>query len=304
MKFLRSLLSEPTSEAEQHKDELLADTLSIQFRIEPSLHRPLLALSLCYDSAKVVKTGSAVSRIRRHLRSIGTFGPGFGAVMPKYGGGAEIAQVACRASAVGGAVYVLGRGLNKIRNLDGMLMDEQTSTSEFAHLELSDGGKIKARFVAGCTEDIPDDVGPEPSNTNSNLARMAHSISIIASPLEHLFSLTSDGGPVSAGAVVVRMGDDQSTTPHPGSSSETWPIYMIIHSSDSGECPSGQCKFWSHLLACLFCPSLPDDYPNEYLSTLSATSLLIFNSDNLIWTTSSAQVRFLTIYLAANLLLI
>jgi len=45
---------------------------------------------------------------------MGMFGPGFGSVIPKWGGLSEVAQVACRAGAVGGAVYVLGKDIKAI----------------------------------------------------------------------------------------------------------------------------------------------------------------------------------------------
>jgi Rab proteins geranylgeranyltransferase component A len=278
MKFLRSVLSEPASEAEPAQDVPLSVTLSSQFRVAPSIHQPLLALSLSYDSTDVVKTSSAVSRIRRHMRSIGAFGPGFGAVMPKYGGGAEIAQVACRASAVGGAVYVLGRGLRKVRKIDGRCEDEQTSTTGLAHLELSDGEEIRARFIAGCAEDFPEDeLAGTFTDSNVDLVKITHSISIVSSPLEHLFPPTSENGPMPAGAVVVNTGDDHGNrSPHVSVSGNT-PTYMIIHSSDSGECPPGQCKSCLTLRRAHLTSSHLMNHIYEYLSTLSATSLLIKN---------------------------
>ena len=243
MKFLRSVLSEPVPEAEQTQDIPLSSTLSTRFKVAPSIHQPLLALSLSYDSTDALKTSLAVSRIRRHMRSIGAFGPGFGAVMAKYGGGAEIAQVACRASAVGGAVYVLGRGLRKVKKLDRRETEVLPPTSDIIHVELSDREEITARFIVGCAEDFPEDVLTGTSTaSNGDLVKMAQSISIVSSPLEHLFPLTSESGPMPAGAVVVDTGDDCGNTSRHDSGSKNVLVYMIIHSSDSGECPPGQCK--------------------------------------------------------------
>lgn len=260
MKFLRSVLAEPVGEAEQNQDASLSTTLSGRFRVAASIHQPLLALSLSYDSANAVKTSSAVPRIRRHMQSIGAFGPGFGAVMAKYGGGAEIAQVACRASAVGGAVYVLGRGLKKIRTPSERRVEEQVSTSsDVVQSDLSDGEEIKARFIVGCAEDFPEEVLAGPSfDPNDDLIKMAHSISIVSSPLEHLFPATSEGGPVPAGAVVVKTGKDSETVSLPSGVSEEGPTYMVVHSADSGECPTGQCKFRPdiHIISIFFVLSL------------------------------------------------
>ncbi len=254
MKFLRSVLGESVGEAEQMEDTSLSATLSTRFRVAPSAHQPLLALSLSYDSTDAIKTRSAVSRIRRHMQSIGAFGPGFGAVMAKYGGGAEIAQVACRASAVGGAVYVLGRGVRKIGKPEGNQVEKQASTaSDIVQLELSDGEEIKARFMVGCAEDLPGDVlAGIPADPDGSVMKMACSISIVSSPLEHLFPATSESGPVPAGAVVVKAGNHgQTASLHPDAS-KSGPTYMVVHSSDSGECPAGQCKFRPNIHVAFF----------------------------------------------------
>jgi Rab proteins geranylgeranyltransferase component A len=237
MKFLRSVVLEPISEAESVPDAPLPSPLTTLQAMPPALSESLLALSLSHDSPGAVKTRSAVSRIRRHIQSIGVFGPGFGAVMPKYGGGAEIAQVACRASAVGGAVYVLGRGLTKIAepNVASAEAKAEAYTDEFVRLQLSDGEEIKTRFVAGCPENLPIDT-PGGTYSSIDLVKTVHSISIISSPLEHLFPPTSDSGPVPAGAVVVMYGCHDAA-------SEGGPVYMLVHSSESGECPTGQCEY-------------------------------------------------------------
>jgi Rab proteins geranylgeranyltransferase component A len=286
MKFLRSVVLEPDSEAEPVPGAPLSSPLTTLQAMTPTLSESLLALSLSHDSPGAVKTTSAISRIRRHIQSIGVFGPGFGAVMPKYGGGAEIAQVACRASAVGGAVYVLGRGLKKLAEPHASSAEAtaeakaEASAEEFVGLELSDGEEIRARFVAGCAEDLPTDT-PEGVRPSIDLVKTLYSISIISSPLEHLFPPTSESGPVPAGAVVVMYGCHDPT-------SEDGPVYMLIHSSESGECPTGQCEYIHNTPRAVFLPffdsSFSDDSTYEYLSTLSATSLLINNSDKLTGT--------------------
>jgi Rab proteins geranylgeranyltransferase component A len=243
MKFLRYVISDPAPEAQPNQDATLSLTLTTQYVITASLHRPLLALSLSYHSAGAVKTRTAVPRIRRHMRSIGAFGPGFGAVMPKYGGGAEIAQVACRASAVGGAVYVLGRGLHQIIDPIERSAVGESSSEELLRLELSDGEEIKTRFVTGGIPDLSPEVMKRPaSDSDSDLTTTTHSISIVSSPLEQLFPPTSESGPVPAGAIVVCGGDGDEPTSLQASTSEMGPIYLVVHSSESGECPAGQCK--------------------------------------------------------------
>lgn len=272
MKFLRSVLfeqeSEPALEVDHSDGETLSSQLTAQFGLAPSLHPPLLALSLSYDAGSAVRSKPAVSRIRRHLRSIGTFGPGFGAVMAKYGGGAEIAQVACRASAVGGAVYALGHRLEKVIDLGRNSIESQPSAEAIASLEFATGEKLKSCFVVGCAEDFPAGVANEASGRRSkDLVRMMHSICIVSSTLEHLLPPTSEDGPVPAAAMVIDMGDHQKGTPSQtshASVSEILPVYMLVHSSESGECPVGQSKFYRLAFACRHY-SNPDDHIQRIL---------------------------------------
>ncbi len=253
MKFLRSVVIEPVSEAAPSQAAPLSSTMTTLSSVVPKLHQSLLALSLSYDSAGAIKSRSLATRIRRHMMSIGAFGPGFGAVMPKYGGGAEVAQVACRASAVGGAVYVLGRGLKKISDSNEYSAEVGATPADVIHLELSDGEETKGRLVSGCAEDFPPDMTKETTrNSNGALVKTLHSVSIVSSPLEHLFPPTSENGPVPAGAVVVYGGDDGNKAKYQdGPVSPNAPTYMVVHSSESGECPHGQCKSAFSSLFCL-----------------------------------------------------
>lgn len=99
---------------EPHKDTPFPDFLSERFSLPSESHGPLLALSLSSSASENTSTAFALPGIARHLRSMGAFGAGFGAVIPKWGGLSEVAQVGCRAGAVGGAVYVLGKGVENI----------------------------------------------------------------------------------------------------------------------------------------------------------------------------------------------
>ncbi|KAK5240377.1 Rab proteins geranylgeranyltransferase component A, partial [Exophiala xenobiotica] len=114
MKFLRYVLQEEGESATDPEDEgdmSLQAAFDTKFKVPASLHAPLLALALSSVPASSIPFRKALARIRRHMRSMGYFGPGFGAVIAKYGGNSEISQVACRAAAVGGGVYLLGQEL-------------------------------------------------------------------------------------------------------------------------------------------------------------------------------------------------
>ncbi|KAJ8610621.1 hypothetical protein MRB53_038400 [Persea americana] len=114
MKFLRFVTTFEDQEGSwaAHRDVPLMDFLRGQFHLTQELCRHFEALTLSDRPSKQTLTSWALPRIARHLRSIGLFGPGFGAVVPKWGGLAEVAQVGCRAGAVGGGVYVLGNGIH------------------------------------------------------------------------------------------------------------------------------------------------------------------------------------------------
>ena len=263
MKFLRSVVKEPepedTDDSEgkvpEDDDRPLATLLESDFKMSQSLQQPLLALSLSSSPASLTKSSYALPRIKRHMTSIGAFGPGFGSVLPKYGGNAELAQVGCRAGAVGGGVYVLGADV---------VGQESTDSPDHVKISLSNGETVTTSYVAGSMDDLSKlywtrDRG---SASNQNLAQSMHYIGIVSSPLTVLFPKTSENGPVPAGAIV--LVDDN------GDNGKAPPIYLQVHSEDTGECPSGQCKH-SFLLLAATIPSMMIQLMNTYLHCLNYT---------------------------------
>ncbi|KUL91651.1 hypothetical protein ZTR_01251 [Talaromyces verruculosus] len=216
---------QPTTEEDENLP--LSEYLSTKFNTPSELHNPIHSLSLCQQAPHKTRANLALPRIKRHLGSLGVFGPGFGSLVAKWGGGAEIAQVGCRALAVGGGVYVLGRGIESV--------DISKDDEGFHHLTLSDGEKIRSKSVAGSPWDLPEDAG-SPSIATQKVAR---SISVVSSPLKRLFPITAEGGPIPAGAVILVPGEAISDDP-----SNPTPVYLLVHSSDTGECPDGQCVIY------------------------------------------------------------
>ncbi|KAK3707164.1 Rab proteins geranylgeranyltransferase component A [Vermiconidia calcicola] len=198
--------------------------LEQKFGLPASSHEPILALTM---SARSTSTEHALPRIARHLHSLGIFGPGFGAVLSKWGGLAEIAQVACRACAVGGGVYVLNKSIKSMT----------PAHDDSGHcLELSDGEKLLTTWLCGSV----DDLSALPLGTNATTSSRystSRSISIISSPLPSLFPPTSEGGVAPAGAVVVVPSSDASEPP----------VHMFVHTSDAGECPMNQSVIYSSI---------------------------------------------------------
>lgn len=245
MKFLRLLQTQEEQEqaTEEDLDKPFPEFLQSKLRVPAELHDPLMALSLTPKTWDQTSTSYAISRIKRHLESLGLFGPGFASMLMKWGGGAELAQVACRACAVGGGVYALKKGVKDIET------SKELSPNESLGIELSDGEKVQSKFVVGSPWDLPSQYRKQDDSTT---VKVAHSIMIVPSPLESLFPVTSEGGPVSAGTVVVFPGRSISE----GNDSSSPPVYLLIHSSDTGECPIGQCEysfiFCSRFYSCTF----------------------------------------------------
>lgn len=250
MRFLQ-LAASPESHLaaiEEHGSEPFPAYLQSQFKISEPLQATLLALTMSPDLPSNTLTSFALKNIHRHLTSIGLFGPGFGAVIPKWGGLAEVAQVACRAGAVGGGVYVLGRGIE---------MCETTSEKEHGHdkedaesmiqVRLTDGEEIKSKAVVGSHYDVPTDQ----QDAAEDVGRVPRIISIISSPLDDLFPPIAEGAPLPAAAVIVFPSgsldgaENYEATTHP-------PVHLIVHTAESGECPADQCKsnyaLWFHIV--------------------------------------------------------
>ena len=285
MKFLKQ-----AGDAENHASILAAwgskpfpEYLSTEFKIPELLQAPLLALTSSPDTPHQTLTSFALPRIHSHLTSIGLFGSGFGAVLPKWGGLSEIAQVGCRAGAVGGGVYVLNKGVNHIQYNDDDKDVPETSNEDDTHksplkLRLQGGEHVDAHFAVGSVEDLRMGL-PLPIGTERK--EVSQSAAIVSSPLSPLFYLAAEGAPPPAATVVVfptgTLGLEDMLP-----SDEVPPVYLTVYSSDTGECPAGQSEYLP-LIVCLYTCMTEVPLWNmmtqlyEYLSTLSATILKITN---------------------------
>ncbi|KAK5115105.1 hypothetical protein LTR62_001802 [Meristemomyces frigidus] len=227
MKFMRFVARyDEESEKERWdeiKHQIFTEALQSKFGLNSDeAIAPLLALAMTPGTSAELTMERAVPSIARHFRSIGMFGAGFGAVLPKWGGLAEIAQVACRACAVGGGVYVLGQCVESATE----------ATEERLVVELSGGERVTTTWLVGLPDDVPLTPRPPFEASSSSLRTAFRGIYIVSSPLDLLFPPTSEGGPIPAGAVVrVEM--------------NTAAVYILAHSSDSGESPSGQCVLYA-----------------------------------------------------------
>ncbi|RAH42707.1 putative Rab geranylgeranyl transferase escort protein [Aspergillus brunneoviolaceus CBS 621.78] len=223
---------EGSSLEEDVGDASLTEYLTSKFKVPEELHAPLLSLCLSQASPQQTSAQFAVTRIKRHLASLGVYGSGFGSLAVKWGGGSEISQVGCRALAVGGGVYVLNTGIQSLE----LPAEDTTNEDSRIQLLLSNDEVIKTKFVVGSNWDIP-----EAARLSCDCDRVARSISVVSSSLESLFPATAEGGPVPVGAVVAFPGASL------GRADDSPPVYILVHSSETGECPTGQCVLYGSI---------------------------------------------------------
>lgn len=235
MRFLRHLSQDqanqelPSGEENLEQDALtkpFPEFLTSKFQVPPELYDPLLSLSLSQAPSRRTTAQYAVARIRRHLASIGVFGPGFGSVLVKWGGGSEISQVGCRALAVGGGTYVLNSGVDSLKQ-----HEQSTADDPRLELRLLTGETINTQYAVGSAWDLPSQDHP-----SYDYEKVSRSITIVSSALGGLFPVTAEGGPVPAGAVVVFPASSLGLT------DDSPPVYISVHSSETAECPTGQSK--------------------------------------------------------------
>jgi RAB protein geranylgeranyltransferase component A len=223
MKFLKFVVDyeNQTELWHPYADGSLAEFLSSQFQLPASLQNVISALTLSLDAPEVTKVGWSLPRIARHLTSIGVFGPGFGAVVPKWGGGAEISQVACRAGAVGGGVYVLGT------HYTSLYFSREESGIKYVGLSNHETVKTKDLIVTSHT-------------SSKDAKKVSKIIAIVSSPMNTLFKNSVEGSPLAAVSVIVLPVGTITV----GETSQDTPIYIMAHSNETGECPAGQCQYF------------------------------------------------------------
>ncbi|KAJ5339312.1 hypothetical protein N7452_006040 [Penicillium brevicompactum] len=223
MRLLRHITKSSEDETSHEEEDLsmpFREYLVSKFSVPQELHDPLLSLSLSQLSQQNTSASYAIPKIQRHLSSIGYLGPGFGAVVAKYGGAPEILQAACRASAVGGGVYALGTK---------MLDCKRRKTPEHSEhpflVMLENEGDVQSKHVFSAWPDSAED--------SKSLIEVARSINVVAGTFSSLFPIAVEGAPLPATAVLVFPGDTLGSPESP-------PVYLQVHSSDTGECPQQQ----------------------------------------------------------------
>lgn len=248
MKFLKFVIDyvNQAETWESHADAGLEEFLSSQFKLSVNLRSAIAALTLSFEDPHDISVKWALPRIARHLTSIGVFGPGFGAVVPKWGGGAEISQVACRAGAVGGGVYVLGAGIKQSE----MVTEDGKQLSQ---VHLSNGETVKTRRL----------VGGASHHELTNPKVVSKLIGVVSSPLTSLFESSIEGSPLAAVSVVVIT--SFGIGKHRG---QPYPIYIMVHSSETGECPANQCVLYATTMHTKYSKSVLEEAVSHLLKSI------------------------------------
>jgi hypothetical protein len=127
-------------------------------------------------------------------------------------------------------VYVLGTGVKNAR-----------ANEERVDVSLSNGVDVKTRFLVKETE------------ADISVVSLARLTVVVHSGLEPLFDATIEGAPSPVVAVVAfPLGYVKA----PDGKASEYPIYAMVHSSETGECPKGQCEFIPPTRFPLPCPVL------------------------------------------------
>jgi RAB protein geranylgeranyltransferase component A len=226
MRLLRHITKSTEDGASDENEDLsmpFKEYLRSNFSVPEELHDPLLSLSLSQLSQQDTLASYSVPRIQRHLASIGHLGPGFGAVIAKYGGTPEILQAACRASAVGGAVYALDT-----RTIDCKLRTSSEYSEHPFLVTLANEGDVQTKFLFS-------DLTADTTKDSRSLLEVARSVTVVSGTFPSLFPRTVEGTPLPATAVLMFPGHTLGSPASP-------PVYLQVHSSDTGECPLQQSK--------------------------------------------------------------
>ncbi|KAI4197736.1 MAG: hypothetical protein LQ350_005711 [Teloschistes chrysophthalmus] len=269
----------------EHGHRPFPEYLTSECKLDPKLQAPLLALTLSWDSPAKTTVAFALPRLHRHLTSIGIFGPGFGAVIPKWGGLAEIAQVACRAGAVGGGVYVLKKGIEAIERSQREPTSIEATSRPLTTVRLAGGDTVKARLIVGTPTTIPK-LSEVSRAQRTAKVEIIHLTAIISWPLTSLFPPPAEGSP-SPAAVVVVMPPSSLQLPDGVDESDVPLIYLNVHSSDTGECPDSQCIIYTS--TSLANPSASDILSSALKTLLSTIPTEGETEPEILWSMTYTQ---------------
>ncbi|BFZ61357.1 Rab proteins geranylgeranyltransferase component A [Saitoella coloradoensis] len=208
MKFLKFAIDYDNEEIRRIWEGKSEQALPVFLAAPPFSLSPVLVSSITYAialaaSPEALCVQDALPLIHRHLTSLGIYGA-FPTMVPMYGGGGELSQAFCRAAAVKGATYVLGK-----RTVS------QNATEEGVEVAFDSGETVKCGTYVGSVSGL---TGYEDSVT-----------------LRKVFVVKGDC------KALVPTGDAAIVAFPPGTLGQhAQSVIAQIHGSGTGECPNGQ----------------------------------------------------------------
>jgi Rab proteins geranylgeranyltransferase component A len=214
-----SLTTDPTQDTPQKTlDPLLSSA-------EYSLRTTIL-YAIALSSTPSPDTSTALRAIKRHLAGVGVYG-GFPIIVPLHGAGGEVCQAFCRACAVRGGTYILGRGIRSVSR-----QGEQEEGYKVC-FEVEEGDELPLVYCKHVVREkdlgVREQEG-ERGGEQEGEQEETRSIGIVEGFFEGLFKET---GYNDAALIIV--------PPETVRKEQTMPIQIIIHGGGIGECPPGQC---------------------------------------------------------------
>ncbi|PPQ70130.1 hypothetical protein CVT24_003877 [Panaeolus cyanescens] len=259
---------EGKQELEGKEDLPFPEFLSTGFSLNENICSVIsyaLAFCLSPDDA----TLPALKRLRHYLRSSGRYGPS-PFLIGHYGGTGDIAQGFCRASAVSGGVYILGRDITGIAPIssDPNGFNYAITLSDFPDT-------ISTRLVITSPSNSPLPVGVTPrqlSRTSaqvSNIHCMARGILILDRPLasppqEPLSDFAETAGDVDENQTSPPLAIDTGILVFPPGSvqggSSKHPVTVLVTGEGSLSTPKGK---WIVYIGCPLSEDLEDSTTAE-----------------------------------------
>lgn len=213
-----------------NRNRTLFEFVSTTFPLPPSAITSLSSLTLLPTPPIAMTLEAAVPKLAVHFESLGNIPDvrSAAALTVAYGGSTELCQVFSRAAAVAGGVNVLGRGVKRVEKLE----TEAETTAEAdvkrrLQVELDNDETVKVDWIIG-EDNTKVESEPEPESESVSMARAAY---VVAGELPALFEKKYKDETITPAAAVVMV-------PIAG---DGLPVYLVVHSAVTGECPRGQC---------------------------------------------------------------
>lgn len=217
-----------------NRTKTLYDFISKNFPLPPSAITSLSSLTLLPTPPTKILVAAAVPRLATYFGSLGNIPDvrSAAALTIAYGGSAELCQVFSRAAAVAGGVNVLGRGIKSVQKSETAPKTlPETETGEEVkrqlEVELNNGETVYVDWIIG-----DDSTKSSPSDATS-IARAAY---IISDPLSPIFEKKYKDEAIVPAATVLMV---------PATGEDAKPVYIVVRSDVTGECPRGQCLLYA-----------------------------------------------------------